>query len=66
MLKYEYENAIVYITEPTEAHMNNIRKATERFLHEVVKEKIKNESGRNNRRTGRSNFNAGRRNKETK
>ena len=31
MLKYEYENATVYITKPTEKHIENIRKATEVF-----------------------------------
>lgn len=64
MLKYEYKNATVYITKPTEAHMNTIRKATEKFLHEVVKEQMKNENRRNNRRVSGSNSNAGKRNKE--
>lgn len=48
MLKYEYENASVYITKPTEKHMNNIRKATEVFLKRVIKEQIENERRKNN------------------
>ena len=39
MRKYEYENATVYITEPTEEHMKNIRKATEIFMKKVIKDK---------------------------
>lgn len=42
MLKYEYKNATVYITKPTEAHRENIRKATEVFLKRVIKEEIQN------------------------
>ena len=37
MRKYVYENATVYITEPTEAQLENIRKATERFVNELAK-----------------------------
>ena len=37
MRKYVYENAVVYITEPTEAQIENIRKATERFAKELAK-----------------------------
>lgn len=48
MLKYEYENAVVYITKPTEEHIKNIRKATERFMNKVIKEQIRNENRRNN------------------
>lgn len=58
MLKYEYENATVYITKPTEKHMKTIRKATEKFLHEIVKEQTKRESRRNHRRASGSNSNA--------
>lgn len=65
MLKYEYENATVYITKPTEEHMRTIRKATEKFLHEIVKEQTKRESRRNNRRTSGSNPNARKRVKRT-
>lgn len=32
MRKYVYDNATVYITEPTEEQKENIRKATERFV----------------------------------
>ena len=52
MLKYEYENATVYITKPTEKHMDNIKKATEIFMKKVIKERIQNESRRDNRRAG--------------
>lgn len=48
MLKYEYKNATVYITKPTEAHMRNIRAATEVFLKRLLKEEIQNEQRRNN------------------
>ena len=50
MLKYEYENAIVYITKPTEKHLKNIRKATEKFMQRVMKEKNQNEGRGHNRR----------------
>lgn len=63
MLKYEYENATVYITKPTEKHMKVIRKATEKFLHDVVKEQTKHESRKNNRRVNRHNSDTGKRNK---
>ena len=49
MLKYEYENATVYITKPTEKHIENIKKATEVFMKKVIKEQIQNENGRNHR-----------------
>lgn len=61
MLKYEYENATVYITKPTEKHIENIKKATEDFMKKVIKEDIQNGSRRNRSRTSRSNSNAGRR-----
>ena len=54
MLKYEYENATVYITKPTEKHIENIKKATKDFLKRIIKEELQNgvrrrdESGRNN------------------
>lgn len=52
MRKYVYENAIVYITEPTEEQKENIRKATKRFVHRLAKEGlIGNEQRRNNKRT---------------
>lgn len=46
MRKYSYKNATVYITKPTEEQL--IKEATETFLRNVVKERIKNESGRRN------------------
>lgn len=49
MLKYEYENATVYITKPTEEHIKNIKKATEVFMNKVIKEQIRNDNGRNRR-----------------
>ena len=42
MIKYEYENATVYITKPTEAHIKNIKKATEIFVKKAMKEQIQN------------------------
>lgn len=65
MLKYEYENATVYITKPTEKHIENIRKATEVFMKKVIKEEMLNESRRNNRRTGVTYSNARRRDKQS-
>ena len=63
MRKYVYENAIVYITEPTEEQKENIRKATERFVQQLAKEGlIGNEQRRNNNRTGRTGSNARKRN----
>lgn len=56
---YRYEKATVYITEPTEAHLKKIRKATEIFLQRVVKERVQNGKDRkNNRRTSIHNTNA--------
>ena len=66
MLKYEYENATVYITKPTEKHIENIKKATEDFMKKVIKENIQNESRRHNSRTDRNNPNARKRVKRTK
>ena len=65
MLKYEYENATVYITKPTEKHIDNIRKATEVFMKKVIKEEMLNESRRNNRRTGVTYSYARRRDKQS-
>ena len=58
MLKYEYENATVYITKPTEKHIENIKKATEVFMKRIIKEELQNESRGNNSRTGGNNSNA--------
>lgn len=58
MLKFEYENAIVYITKPTEKQLQNIRKATEKFMQRVVKEKIQNEGRGHNRRANNDNSRA--------
>ena len=66
MRKYVYENAIVYITEPTEEQVENIRKATERFVQRLAKEGlIGNEQRRNNRRASRVNSNARKRDQGT-
>lgn len=46
MKVYEYNNATVYITEPTEKHLQNIRGATEVFLRKVMKERIRNGSSK--------------------
>ena len=40
MKKYEYENATVYITVPTEKHLANIRKATEIFMQKLLSKGI--------------------------
>ena len=49
MRKYVYENATVYITEPTEEQKENIRKSTERFVQRLAKEGlIDNVKRRNN------------------
>lgn len=58
MLKYEYKNATIYITKPTEKHIKNIQKATEIFMKKVIKEKVRNESRGYNNRTSRGNSNA--------
>lgn len=42
MLKFTYKNATVYITKPTEKHLQNIRKSTEKFMQRVMKEEIQN------------------------
>ena len=67
MRKYVYENATVYITEPTEEQKENIRRATERFAHKLVKEGLfNNDKRRNNRRIGRTRSNARKRNQKIK
>lgn len=59
MRKYVYENATVYITEPTEEQKENIRKATERFVRQLAKRGlIGNEQRRDNNRTGGTSSNA--------
>lgn len=50
MLKYEYKNATVYITEPTEKHIARIREATTDFMKRVMKEKIQHATRTHNRR----------------
>lgn len=58
MRKYVYENAIVYITEPNDDQLDNIRKATERFTKELAKKGLlENDKRSNNRRASRSNSN---------
>lgn len=63
MRKYVYKNATVYVTEPTEAQIENIRKATERFVKRLAKEGLLDER-QNNRRTGIADTNARRRNQK--
>ena len=60
MRKYVYENAVVYISEPTEEQIQNIRKATERFVRRLAKEGLVGNgyTKQSNRRAGRSNSNA--------
>ena len=63
MRKYVYENAIVYITKPTEEQKENIRKATERFAQELMKRgSMRNDQRRNNNRTDRVGSDARKRN----
>lgn len=66
MLKYEYKNATVYITKPTEKHIENIKKATEVFMKKVIKEDVRNGTRKNNRRTSGNNSNARKRAKRIK
>ena len=66
MLKYEYENATVYITKPTEKHIENIKKATEVFMKKVIKEQVRNDYGRNSRRISSDDTHARRRNQCSK
>ena len=64
MRKYVYENATVYITEPTEAQLENIRKSTIRFVQTLAKKgMLDNEQRRDNNRIGRTRSNARKRNK---
>lgn len=63
MLKYEYENATVYITKPTKKHIKNIKKATETFMKKVLKEQIQNENRRHNRGASINDSHAGGRDK---
>ena len=40
MRKYVYDNAVVYITEPTPEQLKNIRKSTERFVEMLAKKGV--------------------------
>jgi len=63
MRKYVFENATVYINKPSEEQIENIRKATERFVTRLAKEGlIDNEQRRNNKRTSGARSNARKRN----
>lgn len=66
MLKYEYKNATVYITKPTEKHIANIKKATEVFMKKVIKEEIQNGFRRRDRRASITNSDARKRAKRVK
>lgn len=68
MRKYVFENATVYITKPTEAQLENIRKATERFVQTLAKEGLigNGQKRRGNRRIGVSNTHARRGDKKAK
>ena len=67
MRKYVYENAIVYITEPTEEQVENIRRATERFVRRLAKEGLLNDDKRrNNHGTGGAGVDAGKGNRTAK
>ena len=59
MRKYVYDNAIVYITEPTEEQKENIRKSTERFAQTLAKKGLlNNEQRRHHSRTNGASINA--------
>jgi hypothetical protein len=63
MRKYVYEDAIVYITEPTEEQLENIRKATEKFARQLVKKGLMgNVERRDNHGVSRVGVDAGKRN----
>lgn len=66
MRVYKFKNATVYITEPTEEHLNKIRKATKVFLTRVMKEKHQNEARRYNRRINVNNSVTRKREQRTK
>lgn len=67
MRKYVYDNAIVYITRPTEEQKANIRRATERFATRLAKEGlIGNEQRRDNHRVSRADTNARKRDYQVK
>ena len=67
MRKYVYENATVYITEPTEAQLKNIRESTERFVRNLAKKGLIDDvKRRNNNGTSRASSNARKRNTKTK
>lgn len=66
MLKFTYKNATVYITRPTEKHLQNIRKSTEKFMQRVMKEEIRNGARGHYRRVGADDPNARKRNKRVK
>lgn len=63
MRKYVYDNAIVYITEPTEKQKENIRKCTEEFVRTLAKKGLigRNEQRSDNSRTDRIGSDAGKR-----
>lgn len=51
MKKYVYDNAVVYITIPTDEQLENIRKSTERFVLQLTKKGlISNDHGKSNNR----------------
>ena len=60
MRKYVYDNAIVYINEPTPEQIENIKKATERFVSKLAKEGliINDKKRRSDRRVSRANSHA--------
>lgn len=68
MRKYVYDNAIVYITEPTEEQKENIRKSTERFVRTLAKKGLINRDfqRQNNRGISISNPHARKRTQQIK
>ena len=63
MRKYVYDNAIVYITEPTAKQKENIRKSTEQFVRLLAKKGLIGRNGKrsDNSRTDWISSNAGKR-----
>ena len=66
MRKYVFENATVYISEPSEEQKENIREATERFIQRLAKEGLLKDDRkrRNHRRASITNTYARKRDKE--
>lgn len=60
MRKYVFDNATVYISEPTKEQIENLKRSTEKFVQKLAKEGLLNneQTRRSNRRIGKPNSNA--------